>query len=68
MKKLTLIIMLCVGAYIYYNNKVKAEGPIKQELAEQAPQHRAPIVIEGSPLDHCKMRGQSYLSRAVKMV
>ena len=52
MKKLTLIIMLCVGAYIYYNNKVKAEGPIKQEVAEQAPQHRAPIVIEGSPLDH----------------
>ena len=25
MKKLTLIIILCIGAYLYYSNKVKAE-------------------------------------------
>ena len=25
MKKLTLIIILCIGAYLHYSNKVKAE-------------------------------------------
>ena len=32
MKKLTLIIVLCIGAYLYYNNKVNAENTTSEQV------------------------------------